>query len=154
MMKRIQNKIPPPIITLFIGFLMWSLSVHYPIKAFDSVIFFYSGITLVAMGLYLDIISFLNFRKNKTTVNPISPEKATNLVIDGFYRYTRNPMYLGMLLVLTGAALIFGALSTIFVLPFFVITMNELQIKPEEIALEKIFSAQYTNYKRKVRRWL
>ena len=153
-MKRIQNKIPPPVITLIFGLLMWSLSVHYPIKAFENVILYYSGLTFVIIGLYLDVKSLFNFRKNNTTISPISPEKATNLVIGGFYRFTRNPMYLGMLSILAGAAMLFGALSTILTLPVFIITMNELQIKPEEVALEKIFAEQYINYKQKVRRWL
>ena len=153
-MKRIQNKIPPPVITLIFGLFMWSLSVHYPIKAFENVILYYSGLTFVIIGLYLDVKSLFNFRKNNTTISPISPEKATNLVIGGFYRFTRNPMYLGMLSILAGAAMLFGALSTILTLPVFIITMNELQIKPEEVALEKIFAEQYINYKQKVRRWL
>jgi len=154
MMKQIQNKIPPPVIAFISGLLMWFLSVHFPIKMFDGAVYFYSGITFVFMGLYLDITSLFEFRKSKTTVNPISPEKATNLVVDGFYQYTRNPMYLGLLLILTGTALAFAALSASFMLPIFVIAMNELQIKPEEIALEKLFSSQYTSYKQKVRRWL
>lgn len=153
-MSRIQNKIPPPIITLIIGLMMWSLNIYYPIQEYDSTLLFYFGITFIVLGLYLDVVSFFNFRKNKTTVNPISPEKATNLVIGGFYRFTRNPMYLGMLSILTGTALLFGSLSPVVMLPFFIYTMNELQIMPEEIALEKIFSSQYTSYKQKVRRWL
>jgi protein-S-isoprenylcysteine O-methyltransferase Ste14 len=119
--------------------------------------FFIWGLVLFCSdfaSISFHFISFFNFRIDQTTVNPISPEKSTNLVINSFYRFTRNPMYLGMLLVLTGTAMLFGDLSGILLLPLFIFTMNELQIKPKEIALEKIFSDQYVNYKKKVRRWL
>lgn len=108
----------------------------------------------IVVGVSMDIISFLNFQKNKTTVNPLSPEKATSLVIGGFYRFTRNPMYLGMLLILTGIAMLLASISSFLLLPVFVLAMNSLQIKPEEKALEKIFSEEYLNYKKKVRRWI
>jgi len=153
-MKKLQNKIPPPVITLTFGLLMWAAHELFPILQFEFQALFYFGIGLIVIGLTFDIISFIGFRKNKTTVNPISPEKATSLVIDGFYRFTRNPMYLGMLLVLAGTGLIFATLSPFVLLPFFVLTMNFLQIKPEEKALEKIFSEQYIEYKKRVRRWL
>lgn len=149
-----QNKIPPPVIAICIGLLMWSLSSFIPIISLNPTLFTYLGIFFITIGLCLDVVSLFKFYKSKTTVSPISPDKATTLVIGGFYRFTRNPMYLGLLLVLMGIACLFASLSPFLLLPLFVSLMNGLQIKSEERALEKLFSAQYVNYKKKVRRWL
>ncbi len=153
-MDRIRNKIPPPVIALTIGLLMWALHINWPVYNFDTPALFYIGVTFISIGLCLDILSFFNFRKNKTTVNPISPEKASHLVVEGFYRFTRNPMYLGMLSVLTGTALLFSSLSGFLLLPLFIFLMNNLQIKPEEAVLERLFTKEYLEYKKAVRRWM
>jgi len=125
-----------------------------PIQSISFSMLFYLGILSIFVGLSLVVVSFFNFKKNETTINPLSPEKATSLVIEGFYRFTRNPMYLGMLLILTGIALFFGSLSSFVLLPAFIAVMNSLQIKPEEEVLEKIFSQEYIDYKKRLRRWL
>ncbi len=86
------------------------------------------------------------FRKSKTTVNPLTPENASSLVIAGIYRVTRNPMYLGMLLILSAWGLFLGKAITFLVLPVFVTFMNKLQIIPEEEALERLFSQVFLDY--------
>lgn len=150
----LKNKIPPPFIMLFFGFMMW-LTRHYDkITTSKSPDLTYLAFILVVVGVFLDIRSFLNFRKLKTTVNPLSPNKASNLVITGFYRYTRNPMYLGMFLLLLAWALLLQNYLSFLYLPIFVFTINQLQIKPEEIVLEKIFGDEYRKFKTKVRRWI
>ncbi len=153
-MRLLQNKIPPPIIGLSIGLLMWWLSRQYPIYQFHFEWVNYLAYGLILCGLFIDIESLYKFIKNKTTANPLSPQKASKLVISGFYRFSRNPMYLGMLLVLTGAALLFAAVSSLLLLPLFILAINYLQIANEEKALEEIFGEDYLNYKQRVRRWL
>jgi protein-S-isoprenylcysteine O-methyltransferase Ste14 len=153
-MKRLQNKIPPPVITLIIALAMWGLDFYCPIYVISDKYSWILGFLFISTGLFLDIVSFLGFTKNKTTVNPLRPDKSSSLVVDGFYRYTRNPMYLGMLLVLCGIAFLFGSVLVFIMLPIFIVIINELQIKPEENALTKIFDVSYLDYKKKVRRWL
>ncbi|MCP3850593.1 MAG: isoprenylcysteine carboxylmethyltransferase family protein [Gammaproteobacteria bacterium] len=153
-MKILQNKIPPPVISLIIILLMWEFHTTLPIVIIKFSFSIYIGIACIFIGLCMDILSFFRFLKNKTTINPIIPENASSLVIDGFYRFTRNPMYLGMLFVLTGIAILFSSLSSFLLLPVYILLINTLQIKPEEEALEKVFSEQYLNYKNNVRRWL
>jgi protein-S-isoprenylcysteine O-methyltransferase Ste14 len=150
----LQYKIPPPIIALIIGFCIWVCSYFLPIFNISVSEFYYIGIGLIVLGLSLDVISLFYFIKNKTTINPITPEKTTHLVISGFYRWTRNPMYLGLLFILVGNSLLFSSLFALFFLPLFVFIINTLQIKPEEKILEQIFSQQYIDYKNKVSRWL
>ncbi|MBT5230059.1 MAG: isoprenylcysteine carboxylmethyltransferase family protein [Methylococcales bacterium] len=153
-MKILHTKIPPPIIALLTVLAMWPLKTVLPLHIFDHPALFYTGIVIICIGLSLDLVSLFNFIKNKTTINPVSPHKAAHLVISGFYRYTRNPMYLGLLLVLTGTAMLFATASAFLLLPLFVIAINTLQIKPEEAALETLFGEQYTHYKSQVNRWI
>jgi len=82
------------------------------------------------------------------------PEKASSLVSSGIYKLTRNPMYLGLLLVLLAwAVFLSNALPFIF-LPAFIIYINQFQIGPEEIALSSAFGQEFEAYKSRVRRWL
>ena len=153
-MNFLKNKIPPPFIGLSIGLLMWWLDSFYPILRFKNHLFDYLAYTIILVGISIDILSLYNFIKNKTTANPLSPQKTTKLVISGFYRYTRNPMYVGMLLVLLGTAILFGSLVCLLILPLFIVTINYLQISNEEKALETLFGEEYLSYKKQVRRWL
>jgi protein-S-isoprenylcysteine O-methyltransferase Ste14 len=96
----------------------------------------------------------LEFAGMKTTVNPMAPEKASALVTGGTYRISRNPMYLGLLLLLIALAVYWGTLAALIVVPAFVWYMTEFQIKPEEESLRKHFGAEYEAYLDRVRRWL
>ncbi len=112
------------------------------------------GLAAMAAGLGLKIVAALAFRARGTTVNPISPERSATLVVDGLYRVTRNPMYLGSALILAGWALYLGAWIAILTVPFFVLYMNRFQIGPEERALSALFGADYDAYRARVRRWI
>lgn len=153
-MNKLKTKIPPPIITLSFGVLMWVISLYFPLYLIEHSSLFLIALVCIGVGLCLDIMSFINFLKHKTTVNPISPEKASKLVISGFYRLTRNPMYLGMAFILTGCAFLFGNIGAFLILPLYISTMNYLQIKPEEKVLENNFGESYLSYKKSVRRWI
>ena len=91
----------------------------------------------------------------KRAGTPIIPfEKSTSLLTHGIYRYTRNPIYLGMLIILAGAAVFLGSLTPFLVLPVFFFIIQEGYIRHEEPFLERIFGEQYRAYRRRVRRWL
>ena len=94
------------------------------------------------------------FRKSKTTVNPLTPENASSLVIVGIYRVTRNPMYLGMLLILSAWGLFLGKAITFLVLPVFVTFINKFKIIPKEGALGRLFGQVFLDYLSAVRRWI
>ncbi len=94
------------------------------------------------------------FRRVRTTVNPLHPERASSMVTSGIFRFTRNPMYVGIALVLLGFFLAFGALSAILGLPAFVGYITRFQILPEERILEAKFGSAYAAYRARVRRWL
>jgi len=150
-----KNKIPPPLIMLFFGLLIYledkyfllSITAEFDHQRIYTLCFGIIGICIALLGLF-------EFQKAKTTVNPHHIHKASSLVTTGIYRITRNPMYLGMVFLLIAWCIKLGDLLGLFIIPFFMWTMTNLQIKPEEAAMTKLFGQEFENYKKKVRRWL
>lgn len=109
---------------------------------------------LAGAGVLLGIAGVATFRRAGTTVHPQRPHEATALVTSGAYRYSRNPMYLGLLLLLIGWATYLAHALAFAILPLFVAWMNRFQIAPEERALSANFGSAFETYRRAVRRWL
>jgi len=110
------------------------------------------GIVPLVSGVLLILISAGLFRRRNTTLNPYGESSA--LVQDGLYRYSRNPMYLGMLLVLAGTAVWLGHVLPFAALPVFMAVVSRQTIRHEEQALEAHFGDAYRAYRQRVRRWL
>jgi len=146
-------KIPPPVYMLLFAFAMWLCSRYIPIFEWRWDTRF-MGIIIILCGIMIDLISLAGFIASKTSINPIHPEKARHLVTSGMHRFSRNPMYLGLLLLLTGWFFHLGALSPLLLIPLFILTLTKMQIQPEETILEDLFGQAYRDYKRTVRRWL
>jgi protein-S-isoprenylcysteine O-methyltransferase Ste14 len=144
--------VPPDYLFVFV---VLQLLLHYlfPVFVVVSYPYVYLGVILILFGLYLNIIWVTKiFRKNKTTVRP--EEIPTTLVTSGFFRYSRNPTYLGMALTLFGVSVLIGSLIT-FIFPLLFIVLTGLFTIPiEEKNLEKKFGKKYLNYKKEVRRWI
>jgi protein-S-isoprenylcysteine O-methyltransferase Ste14 len=153
-MQALELKVPPFALGPGVGVLMWVLSAFVPSLALAlpwrtilALILFVAGMTIALAGV-------LEFHRKKTTVNPLTPEAASAMVISGVYRLSRNPMYLGLLLLLTGWAVWLSHLLAFALLPFFVLYMNRFQIEPEERALSAKFGGVFRDYARSVRRWV
>jgi protein-S-isoprenylcysteine O-methyltransferase Ste14 len=112
------------------------------------------ALALVAIGQSISISGMVSFRRAKTTMNPIKPSAASSLVTNGVYRFTRNPMYLGLSITLMGWAVFLSNPLALLAVPLFVLYMERFQINPEERVLSSLFGAEYAAYKEKVRRWL
>ncbi len=124
---------------------------------FPSFVFSYKlqlGIFVITIGFLLLIISIKSFIDNKTTINPLNLKKSTYLVTSGVFRFSRNPMYLGMLLFLLGTAIILNIIGGLIISILFIFYMNFFQIIPEEKALQNLFGKNYRNYRKTVRRWI
>lgn len=150
----LKLKIPPPVQGLFWAAIMWGVA-----QAITGYNFSFQGqkiigFALVAIGLSIELVSVGAFLRHKTTVNPLKPENASRLVIDGLYKFSRNPMYLGLLILLSGWAVLLGNPINIAALAAFILGMNWLQIIPEEDRLSRKFGQGYQNYKSRVRRWI
>jgi protein-S-isoprenylcysteine O-methyltransferase Ste14 len=109
---------------------------------------------LVLAGAVTCLAGVFSFQRAKTTVNPMKPNSASALVASGIYKYSRNPMYSGFVLILLGWALWLSNAWALLVLPAFVLYMNRFQIWPEERALMALFGQDYREYHSRVRRWL
>ncbi len=153
-MTCLEKKIPPPLVALLFGFLMWLLAPFTPTLNFGDSNQLVLALLLTGLGLALDLIALITFFTAKTTINPLAPHNTTRLVTQGIYRFTRNPMYLGSCLFLAAWACFLSAPLTILGICGFVLYINHLQIKPEEAALSALFGDQYSEYKRRVRRWI
>ena len=113
-----------------------------------------AGLGLALAGGLIALAGVWEFRRARTTVNPLAPRRATTLVQTGVFGLTRNPMYLGMLLVLIGWAAYLGNAASLLVLPLFVWLLNTLQVLPEERILHERFGEHFTRYAGRVRRWV
>ncbi|NOQ94961.1 MAG: DUF1295 domain-containing protein [Methylophaga sp.] len=150
----LKLRIPPPIYMLMMAGLMWLLSHFLPIAQIVTAPWNQFGFLMMFIALFTDGVSLIQFFRVHTSINPLHPEKANTLVVTGMYRLTRNPMYLGLLLLLIGWAMVLGSASSFIVLPLFVVILTVQQIIPEEEVLEQKFGQQYRDYKQSVRRWL
>jgi len=147
-----ETKIPPPIVTLIFGFsIYFSRGVFQAVQIQHS---FYIGILLLLGGVTILISAVRSFKKDNTTINPLSPEQATRLVTDGIFKYSRNPMYLGMALVLGSIAVFFNLLGGVILIALFCLYITKFQIIPEERAMRDLFLDDFDKYTKVTRRWI
>lgn len=149
-----KNKIPPPIVFLLFAIAMWFVAQSayaYPITIPFALII---AIGLAATGLLIAVTATRQFSSVQTTINPLKPDEATTLVDSGIFAKTRNPMYLGLFLFVLAWAVWLQSAANILLLLTFVVFITNLQIKPEEEALRKVFGQTYTDYCKRVRRWI
>jgi protein-S-isoprenylcysteine O-methyltransferase Ste14 len=106
------------------------------------------------LGITVFATAVSSFKRQNTTVNPISIEKASSLVVNGVFKYSRNPMYLGMLFILLGLTFKFNLIGGLLFTSIFMTFISIFQIKPEEAAMEKLFDQEWKDYIKNVRRWL
>ncbi|MEA1786893.1 isoprenylcysteine carboxylmethyltransferase family protein [Arenibacter sp. GZD96] len=146
-------KIPPVVVTFVFGLFMYALATFLPVGYFE----FFGRLFLVYLATFgaltLGILAVWKFFKAKTTINPATPKNTSQLVTRGVYRYSRNPMYLALLLVLIGWGLWLGNAFNSLILAGFVGYMNKFQIIPEEQILIQLFGKPYQKYLTEVRRW-
>ena len=147
-----NTKIPPPIVTLTFGLIIYFSKSFSPVYSFEnsnmiSVIFLLFG-----LGIFSAAVQ--SFKKHKTTINPLSPDKASSLVNSGIFSYSRNPMYLGMLLILLSVSFKFNISGGLFISFLFKIYITRFQIIPEEKAMAKLFGEEFITYKNQTRRWI
>jgi protein-S-isoprenylcysteine O-methyltransferase Ste14 len=153
-MNTLKLKIPPPVYLLAFAGLMWLSHQWLPLFELFAAPWNALGLVLIAAAVVMDFWSLGLFFRAHTTFNPIHPERTKALVTTGPYRYTRNPMYVGMLIILSGWAIWLGSISPFLWLPVFVGVLTVQQIIPEEIMLEQTFGDTYLAYKARVVRWL
>jgi protein-S-isoprenylcysteine O-methyltransferase Ste14 len=153
-MKWLELKIPPPIVALVFALLM-SLGANaaptlsIPLPRRDAL-----ALGLALLGFGIDAVAVVSFWRARTTINPLNPGSAQSLVTSGIYRLTRNPMYLGLTLVLTAWGLHLANALALGLVAGFACYLARYQIRPEERILREKFGPGYDAYTRRVRRWI
>ena len=146
------RRVLPPVYFLVALLLMVGLHVVFPVRQVIHFPYRYGGLVFVLGGILLVLWAVRLFGQAGTPIKPF--QEASALVVRGPYRLTRNPMYVGMVAVLVGIAVVLGSLSPVIIIPLFVALMDLRFIRSEEAALERTFGARYGDYKARVRRWL
>ena len=145
-------KIPPPILVLILVSSNYFSSkkidlIHLPNQDLISIIILLIGILILINPLF-------KFIKSKTTIDPIKFKKVNKLIISGIYKYSRNPMYLGLLMIVISTSIFYLNIFSIATPFLFYCWINRFQIKREEIFLTEKFGEEYMSYKIKTRRWI
>ena len=147
-----MKKIPPPILVLILVSSNYFSSkkidlIHLPNQDLISII-------ILLIGILILINPIFKFIKSKTTIDPIKFKKVNKLIISGIYKYSRNPMYLGLLMIVISTSIFFLNILSITTPFLFYCWINRFQIKREEIFLTEKFGEEYMSYKIKTRRWI
>ena len=151
-LERLKTKVPPPIITLMFIFINYSLTyldapLEIPLGNFVSLFLLIAGFLIIMRAGIL-------FARSKTIISPLEPYKSTFFVSNDIYKYTRNPMYLGLLIIYLSTIILFQNFLGFLLIPAFILYINYFQIIPEENALKDLFGPEYDLYLDKVRRWI
>ena len=146
--------IPPPVQAIICAGLMWLIARQFPEFSFSGSFQQPFAILICIIGIGIDLVSVGLFAREKTTVSPFSPNKTSALITSGIYKFTRNPMYLGMTCILTGLAVWLGNYACFLMIPCFIWYITQLQIIPEEEILLERFGEEYGEYMLRVRRWI
>lgn len=133
---------------------MWGLAKLAPGLETDRAPRVIAAVPLALVGAFFTGAGLRSFRRARTTVNPLKPEAATSLVSAGIYRVTRNPMYLGLALLLLAWSIYLASPWTLAIVAGFVLFIDRLQIVPEERVLAALFGPDFEQYRARVRRWL
>lgn len=154
MMRFLETRIPAPFVAIAIAAGMWPLPHAEPLSgAIES--FRLATIDLsMNLSALVAFAAFLTFWRARTTINPLQPERASVLVTHGIYRFTRNPMYLSLLLLLVAYASYLGSWMAFAGPAGYVAYITRFQILPEERVLASKFGEEFAAYRRKVRRWI
>jgi protein-S-isoprenylcysteine O-methyltransferase Ste14 len=153
-MGRIETRVPPALAAAAAALVMWLIArsapgLVLPFKGHGQV-----AAVLTVIGVVIVVIGALQFHRARTTLTPLNPGAASALVVSGIYRYTRNPMYLGIAIVLLAWAIYLSHPLSLLGVVAFVAYIHRFQILPEERALRALFPGAFEAYARAVRRWI
>ncbi|MDO9599144.1 MAG: isoprenylcysteine carboxylmethyltransferase family protein [Azoarcus sp.] len=151
-MQALQLKIPPPVVATLIATAMW-IAAHGFSGAPSTSFGLTFGGPVALFGGAISAAGSFAFWRARTTINPLHPEKSSHLVTSGVFRYSRNPMYLGLVITLSGWAIHLPSQLPFLGPAAFALYIHHFQILPEERILLALFGAEYERYRTRVRRW-
>jgi protein-S-isoprenylcysteine O-methyltransferase Ste14 len=153
-MKKLEHRIPPPLLTILTAAAMWLMARWLPGPTLPRAWRYAGAAVFGLMALIMALAGFRAFWRARTTINPVQIDEASRLVTTGIYGVSRNPMYVALTALLAGLACWLPGGWT-FVGPVaFALFIQRVQILPEERVLQAKFGREYQDYRRRVRRWL
>ena len=155
-MHRLETKIPPVVLAAVAAVVGWGIGLFdLDGTPLDNRAGIMIGVVLGLLGVVIAVAGVAQFHRAATTINPHLIHEASGVVYSGVYRFTRNPMYLGLAAVVAGWCLVLGTVvGCVGAVAFFVVSITRLQIIPEERMLSDRFGVVYTQYCDNTRRWL
>ncbi len=150
---KLSLKIPPPLIAFGAVLFLYALNNFAPLYRINFLYQSYLSISVVCIGTTIALIAIVKFKQLQTPIDPRQPDKTHRLANSGIYKISRNPMYLGILLILVGIGIYLGAVSGLLAIATFVTYITKYQIIPEEKVLTMKFKERYQKYSRNVPRW-
>jgi protein-S-isoprenylcysteine O-methyltransferase Ste14 len=153
-MNALELKIPPPVVLLVSALAMWLVARWLPQWSWPSTALAVLGGVLAVAGIALIGAAMLTFRRSRTTINPLKPGESAVVVRHGVFAVTRNPMYAGLAMILTGWACYLASAVAWLGVPLCIAYITRFQIIPEERILLGKFGAPFAQYLAQVRRWI
>lgn len=153
-MRALELRVPPAGVALVAALLMWAIAGATPSWRMHVPARLTIAAALAVLGAAIAVAGVLEFRRARTTVNPLNPGATSVLVLTGVYRFSRNPMYLGLAIVLLAGALYLSHALTLLGVAAFVAYIHRFQIMPEERALRALFPGDFEEYAGQVRPWV
>lgn len=153
-MTRLALRVPPIVVLTVFVIIMRYAALLFPFLTLKADLHFSVPVLVALSGLFLIFISSITFYRCGTTLNPLKPQLASTLVTSGPYRYSRNPIYIGLVLILAGWGAYLQNLASLLCVLAFVLYINRFQILPEEELLAQKFGVEFEIYKSSVNRWL
>jgi len=147
-----MTKILPPV--YFLAAIALTIALHFlfPVVTIVPLPWRFVGLLAIAAGITLNIVADRQFKQRNTTVKPFQESSA--LVTIGAFRWSRNPMYLGMVLIVSGIAIIEGSVTPWIVVAALAVLLDRIFIRCEEKMLQETFGNLFQRYKKRTRRWL
>jgi protein-S-isoprenylcysteine O-methyltransferase Ste14 len=153
-MNFLENKVPPPALVILLGLVMYFASMFMPREAPQPLLQWVAIAVLLGFAGYFGIQAIGLFKQSDTTIDPVRIHRASSLVTTGVYQVTRNPMYVGLTLILCAWGVWLWSSVQLIGPVFFIAFIQRFQILPEERVMEEKFGSEYLQYKTTVRRWL
>ena len=150
----LELKIIPPVQLIISAVLMVSLASYLPQYQFELTIRLPLVILIILAASVIGVLALYDFHKHQTTFHPHTPEKTSKVVDTGVFAYSRNPMYISLIITLIALGIYLQNYSSFTIVPLFIWYITRFQIIPEERMLDKLFPNDYQAYCQKVRRWL
>lgn len=153
-MPFLELRIPPVLVVLILAAAMCLGTWLLPTLQFSLPGKWWVAVGFVFLGAGVVVVSAKQVIAARTTLDPRKPQKTRRLVTQGLFRYSRNPIYVGLLLLLVGLAVLLANALAFILLPIYVLYMSRFQIQPEERFMRQKFGKDYKIYVTKVRRWI